>query len=146
MNVFNDVLPYPLEARARDKDGWGVSEEYLIPADERQKVLLEHYPFAEPPSLDDEVLDLHADKNFFVRDYKLVREDGHNLLVSPYYYESGGSVIDWVPLDAWHDDDDQEDELDEETKAMIEHDLKIFMAKDDVVDNVSMDDEHYIPF
>jgi hypothetical protein len=113
MDNFKDVLPYPMVVRERDKDGWVISEEYLIPESDKQAVLEQHYPFVGVPSLDDELYDLHADKTFRVRDYKLVRENGMNLLVSPYYYESGGSVIDWMPLDFMQDEDD-ESALDED--------------------------------
>jgi len=27
----------------------------------------------------------------------MTREDGHNILVNPYYASSGGSAIDWMP-------------------------------------------------
>lgn len=32
-------------------------------------------------------------------EFKVVREGGRNYLVSPYYYESGGTMIDWMPAD-----------------------------------------------
>lgn len=101
MDFFKDVLPYRLVERERDANGFVTSEEYVIPDEEREAVLAQHYPFEGAPNLDDEMEDIHAEKTFRVRDYKLVRENGCNLLVSPYYYESGGSVIDWMPLDAW---------------------------------------------
>ncbi len=73
-------------------------EEYIIPADKPQEVLEALYPFTPAPSLEEEMYDLHEEKKFSVRDYKVVRERGTNMLVSPYYYSSGGSVIDWVPV------------------------------------------------
>ncbi len=33
-------------------------------------------------------------------------EHGMNYLVSPYYPESGGTVIDWTDEDNWADDED----------------------------------------
>ena len=75
----------------------------MIPDDQKQAYLEEHYPFESVPELSERRHDLHADKDFVVRDYKLVREDGVNYIVSPYYYESGGTVIDWMPS---HDSDD----------------------------------------
>ena len=33
-----------------------------------------------------------------------------NFLVSPYYPESGGTVIDWMDQDSWVDDDDYDEE------------------------------------
>jgi hypothetical protein len=63
------------------------------------EVLKELYPFIPVPSLDEERYDLHADKTFKVKDFCVTRERGMNFLVSPYYFESGGTVIDWMPVD-----------------------------------------------
>ncbi len=52
--------------------------------------------------------DLHARQRFIVREFKVVREQGMNLLVSPYYYQAGGSVIDWLPVDLEEAEDDEE--------------------------------------
>jgi hypothetical protein len=41
------------------------------------------------------VEDIHAEKKFKRRDFMVVREGRMNMLVSPYYFEGGGSVIDW---------------------------------------------------
>jgi hypothetical protein len=43
-----------------------------------------------------------------VRDYRVIWENGQNLLVSPYYPSSGGTVIDWMPPD--FEDEDSEDD------------------------------------
>ena len=72
-------------------------EEYIIPAESKADVLRELYPFDPVPSMDAEQLDLHSGKNFRVRDFRVTREDGQNFLVSPYYEEGGGTVIDWMP-------------------------------------------------
>ena len=42
--------------------------------------------------------DLHEDRSFRVRDYKVVLSGGVHFLVSPYFAHSGGSVIDWSPM------------------------------------------------
>jgi len=89
-------LPFPL--RRRPAAG-GTVDVYVIPDDKKQAVLMELYPFAPVPSLDEEVYDLHADKKFKVKDFCVTREGGMNFLVSPYYFESGGTVIDWLPAD-----------------------------------------------
>jgi hypothetical protein len=46
------------------------------------------------------MIDIHADKKFRVKDFMVTREGGMNMLVSPYYFESGGSVIDCIPADS----------------------------------------------
>ena len=74
-------------------------EKYIIPNEDRQKVLDALYPFTEVPSLDTVQLDLHTGKTFKVRDYIVTREGDGNFLVTPYYAEAGGTVLDWVKPD-----------------------------------------------
>lgn len=74
-------------------------EEYIIPEDKKAEVLDTLYPFEPVPALDEVLFDIHENKKFIVRDFRVTREHGMNLLVSPYYYRSGGSVIDWMPVD-----------------------------------------------
>ncbi len=74
-------------------------ERYVIPDEDRQKVLDALYPFTEVPSLDTVLLDLHTSKTFKVRDYIVTREGDGNFLVTPYYAEAGGTVLDWVKPD-----------------------------------------------
>ena len=74
-------------------------EEYVIPDEAREGVLGDLYPFDQVPSLDETRFDLHSEKTFTVREFRVTREDGLNYLVSPYYEESGGAVIDWMPTD-----------------------------------------------
>ncbi len=93
-------LPFPtrpLEIRG------DIIEEYVIPDDKKKMVLEEMYPFIPVPSLDEELYDIHEGKKFFVKDYRVVREGNFDLLVSPYYPSSGGTVIDWVSPDFAHD-------------------------------------------
>jgi hypothetical protein len=71
----------------------------MIPPEKKAEVLRALYPFIPTPSLDDEMFDIHADKKFVVKDFLVTREGEMNMLVSPYYYESGGTVIDWIPPD-----------------------------------------------
>jgi hypothetical protein len=47
------------------------------------------------PSLEDEMTDIHEDKRFKVKEFCVTREGKSNVLVSPYYFISGGTVIDW---------------------------------------------------
>ena len=100
-------LPFP--TRPLKVQG-GVIEEYIIPDKYREDVLRLLYPFIPVPSLDDEMTDIHEDKTFLVKDYRVVREGNMDMLVSPYYPISGGSVIDWVSDDKWieFDEDDRE--------------------------------------
>jgi len=74
-------------------------EEYIIPEEKKEPVLEALYPFIPMPSMDEERIDLHSGKKFKIREFRVTREGGMNCLVSPYYEEGGGTVIDWVPLD-----------------------------------------------
>jgi hypothetical protein len=73
----------------------GPVEVYIIPEEKKAEVLALLYPFRPIPSLRRTVEDIHAEKKFKIKDFMVTREDGMNMLVSPYYFESGGTVIDW---------------------------------------------------
>ncbi len=88
------VLPYPL--RMMPMRYGAPAQEYVIPDAERWAVLQKLYPFFPCPGLQEVRYDLHEEKNFRVADYKVIRENGRNFLVSPYYSRSGGMVIDWM--------------------------------------------------
>lgn len=104
---MNEPLKFSLEVRERDDRGRPISEEYVIPMNARNAVLELLYPFVERPGLQDVLFDIHEGKKFLVADFKVVRENGMNYLVSPYYYSSGGTVIDWVPPDFADDEGNQ---------------------------------------
>jgi hypothetical protein len=88
-------------------------EEFIIPEEDRELVLEQLYPFSPIPKLTDVLYDLHADKAFVVKEFRVTWEHGMNYLVSPYYAESGGTVIDWVDED-WANEESDEDEFDED--------------------------------
>jgi hypothetical protein len=74
-------------------------EEYVIPDEDRDLLLDQLYPFEPVPALDDRMYDLHAEKRFAVREFRVIRHTRANLLVSPFFFESGGPVVDWMPSD-----------------------------------------------
>ncbi len=89
-------LPYPTQSRPA---AWGTMEVYEIPEKDKAVILAALFPFLPVPSLEDTMFDLHAEKTFRVSEFLVVRDFGMNMLVSPYYPESGGTVIDWIPPD-----------------------------------------------
>jgi hypothetical protein len=116
-----EPLPYPRVPHKTNWPGMPLSEEYLIPPGDKAKLLDELYPFLDPPGLDDTLHDIHEGKDFVVRDFKVVREGNMNMLVSPYYYRSGGSVIDWIDPDPDDEDiEDGDDEFDDELEDSSE--------------------------
>ena len=97
MSVMNNEDPrLPFPSRRIAVHG-GVVEEYVIPEDRKREVLRQLYPFVPTPRLHERRLDIHAGKTFTIRQFRVTREGGMNVLVSPYYPESGGTVIDWMP-------------------------------------------------
>ena len=82
------------------KAGSGYVAEYLIPADKKGEVLRKLYPFLPIPSLSDIMLDIHEEKLFKVGEFRVLRGNDMDWLVSPYFPSSGGTVIDWVYPDA----------------------------------------------
>ena len=104
---IEERLPYPTRPM-NFPDGTSV-EEFIIPDEDKEIVLEQLYPFTPIPKLTDEVEDLHCGKKFLIKDFRVTWEHGMNYLVSPYYPESGGTVIDWVDEGSWVDDDDDFD-------------------------------------
>lgn len=90
-------LPYPTRPLATL---YGEMVEYLIPETEKNRVLRQLYPYADPPAMDDWLIDIHENRTFAAREFKVVQQDGYVLLVSPYFAASGGSVIDWESLES----------------------------------------------
>ena len=72
-------------------------EEYDIPASDRRKVLEELYLFDNVPAMDELMLDMHSDTKFKVSEYKAIRQNGGNFLVTPLYAQYGGTLLDWMP-------------------------------------------------
>ena len=102
-------------------------EEFIIPDEDRELVLEQIYPFSPIPELTDVMYDIHAEKTFMVKDFRVTWEHGMNFLVSPYYPESGGTVIDWWD-ESW---DEVMDELNEELDD-LEDDLDTDSTDDDL--------------
>ncbi len=107
-------LPFPLKTVPAS---WGTVQVYEIPDDKKAEVLELLYPFIPLPSLDDEMEDIHAEKNFRVRDFIVAREGRMNVLASPFYPEAGGTVIDWWSLDDEGEEFDEDLDLDEDGES-----------------------------
>ena len=95
--------------RRRKSDGVMV-DVYDIPDSKKAELLEELYPFAPSPSMDDTLFDLHEGRSFKVSDFTVVREDNSNFAVSPYYLHSGGTILDWIPMDRMEPNTDDEDD------------------------------------
>ncbi len=119
---MNDELPIEERLPYKTKPMYfpnGASvEEFIIPEEDKEIVLEQLYPFSPIPKLTDEMFDIHAEKIFIVKDFRVTWEHGMNFLVSPYYPESGGTVIDWWDDNATDDifelneEDSDDDDID----------------------------------
>ena len=108
---IEERLSYPTQPMYFPNGRW--VEEFIIPEEDKEIVLEQLYPFSPIPKLTDVLYDLHADKTFVVKDFRVTWEHGMNYLVSPYYPESGGTVIDWMDENSWVDDQDDDEAYDE---------------------------------
>ena len=91
----SEPLPYPLKPL---KMAYGPDEQvYDIPEEDKATVFPEVYPFQPCPALDDLRLDLHEQKVFKFREAQVIRYNGRNLIVSPFYQKSGGMAVDFLP-------------------------------------------------
>jgi len=91
----SEPLPYPLKPL---KMAYGADEEvYDIPEDARPGILHDLYPFCPAPRPDSEIFDLHEQRLFKFRDAQVIRHNGRNLIVSPFYQKSGGMAVDFLP-------------------------------------------------
>ncbi len=127
---LEERLPYPTRPMYFP-DGTSV-EEFIIPDEDKEIVLQQLYPFSPVPKLTDEMYDLHADKTFIVKDFRVTWEHGMNYLVSPYYPESGGTVIDWMDESSWIDDEEYKEDFDDEDSDEDDSELTNSNKEDDL--------------
>ena len=90
------TLPFPVQQL---KVEGGYVEEYIIPPDRKGEVLKKLYPFVPVPSLNTMMRDIREDKLFKAGEFRVLRGADMDWLVSPYFPNSGGTVIDWVEPD-----------------------------------------------
>jgi hypothetical protein len=92
-----DTLPRLSYPTRPVRAGAEMIEEYIIPEEEKAQVLDGLYPFDPVPALEEMMYDLHEEKQFRVGDFRVIRGAVMDMLVSPYFFNSGGTVIDWMP-------------------------------------------------
>ena len=94
----HEELGYIHDIVTIDKEGYNKEEVtvFRVPDEDKQLVLNTFYPFFPVPKLEDIRFDLHEQKSFKVSDFLLIQIDGLTTLVSPYFFKSGGMVIDWM--------------------------------------------------
>lgn len=85
-------LPYPKRPL---KTIYGDTYEYVIPPEDKAKVLRELYPFGNLPSMRAILKDIHSGLEFETSQYKVIEQNGYVMPVSPFFAEDGASVVDW---------------------------------------------------
>ncbi|MBR0458066.1 MAG: hypothetical protein IJJ26_02400 [Victivallales bacterium] len=90
-------LPFPLHD-VPCADGT-IQKEYVIPMECREEVLNQLCFLVPVPKMDDVMFDLHEQKLFTVRDFRVIRWHGTNILASPYFDHTGGMLVDWMEPD-----------------------------------------------
>lgn len=89
-------LEYPLKTLEMP-EGFKNELEYDIPAEDKEKLWESLNPFVASFTMEDILLDIHSGKRFALKDYKVIRSNDRNFIVSPFYAEAGGTVLDFVP-------------------------------------------------
>lgn len=90
-----EPLKYPTVWKQFQNHGYRFRQ-YVIPPEEKAAVIRKLWMFdgAERLDMDATYLDIHCNKTFKLRDAIITREDGCNFIMSPYYPEAGGTLLD----------------------------------------------------
>lgn len=67
---------------------------------DKQKYFEEHYPFVNPPKLEDKKRCIHCERVIIVGDFKVFKDRrGDEFICCPNAPECDGTLIDWFDLD-----------------------------------------------
>jgi len=95
----SEPLAYPVRKTPMPDGTYEV--EYVIPQEDKQRVLDELNRFERKLKAGDEAYCIHEEKTFRLDQCRVIRWNGRNFLVSPWYDKSGGTILDWQdPEDA----------------------------------------------
>lgn len=91
-------LPFKLRWHSYEYNGetMYVDQYYIIPMEKKQEVLEQLWIFDPVPSMEDIYWDIHEQAFFKIKAFKVIRWKDHNIMVSPYYFKSGGTILDMV--------------------------------------------------
>ena len=95
--LWDPEPPLKYEIRELETAIGTVDLEYVIPIKDKQKVLRTLWPFKGPvPKLNDTFFDIHSQKEFKVKEFRVIRCRGRNMICAPGYPNTGGMVVDWA--------------------------------------------------
>ena len=89
-----EKLPFP--THTVENDVFADEEVYDIPANRIEEALKKSWIFTDIPSINDERLDIHEDSVFKLKDIQIIRYNNRNIICSPYYFKSGGTILDFI--------------------------------------------------
>ena len=89
------ILDYPI-VKLEMPEEYEAEMEYEIPAEDKEKILKELWPFATPVTLETIFWDLHEQAFFKMCGFKVIRSRNRNFIASPYYSHSGGLACDFI--------------------------------------------------
>ncbi len=92
-----EKLPFP--TYTVNDDIFVDEEVYNIPSDCIEEVLKKCWFFADVPSINEERFDIHEEAVFHLKDIQVIRYNNRNIIVSPYYFKSGGCIVDFINVD-----------------------------------------------
>lgn len=70
---------------------------FVIPPEKKYEVLASAYLFSPVPRPNDVLEDIHTGREFLFKDLLVVKNNDRVELETPFFWDGGGSVIDWVP-------------------------------------------------
>lgn len=87
-------LSYPVRKMALPDGSYEV--EYVVPGKDKGRILDELNPMKTHLTPNCTRFCLHQQKTFRLARCRVIRYNGRNLLVSPWYDQTGGTLLDWV--------------------------------------------------
>ncbi len=78
---------------------YGVEEFYVIPDEDKEKVLTELWPFVNCFKMTDLVYDIHKEDFFMFKDCMVMRWNHRNIIVCPDYLNTGGTCLDIIDIE-----------------------------------------------
>lgn len=94
-------LPYP--TKVVHSDIYRDEEVYIMPDENKKTLLTILWPFVEAPEMDELLYDIHEDSYTYFKDCQIIRWNDRNIIVSEFYFHSGGTCLDLVKYPEWKD-------------------------------------------
>ena len=94
--VMNEEEPLQFKLERHIDDEFEDELYYIIPDDQKEEVFKKIWAFEGMPKMDDVLLDIHAEEFVKLKECFVIRWNKRNIIVSPHYFSTGGTLIDLV--------------------------------------------------